>query len=114
MTEPIAERRFTWRGPAGNGELRVQLGRPAVAAELHGDWRCPLAYAGAPPGTLPAASWAAGVDSLQALLLAAQRVYIELRFFAQLGYALSWDDDPDLGMPDLFGMGRAFEDGAAE
>ncbi|SFD06021.1 DUF6968 family protein [Micromonospora sediminimaris] len=97
LGEVVAERRIAMVLPDdGTSELVVRFGKPHPDPLPGGDWCCPFQIEGLADGAVDAAF---GVDSLQAMLLAAYRVRLLLTEHAERTSArLDWLGQPDLGL----------------
>ncbi|RUL94993.1 hypothetical protein [Verrucosispora sp. FIM060022] len=98
LGEVVAERRIVVIDPEGvTSELVVRLGKPYPdPLSHHGDWGCPFQVEGLGEDSVQTAY---GVDSLQALLLAAYRVRLLLAEHAeQTSARLDWLGQPDFGL----------------
>ncbi|AEB45605.1 DUF6968 family protein [Micromonospora maris] len=98
LGEVVAERRIVVIDPEGvTSELVVRLGKPDPdPLSHHGDWGCPFQVEGLGEDSVQTAY---GVDSLQALLLAAYRVRLLLAEHAeQTSARLDWLGQPDFGL----------------
>lgn len=95
-TETIAERTFEFHSAEGAVEpIELTLGKPGVMPDApNGGWYCPYRLASA---GVARESYAAGVDAVQAVLLALSKVWAELRHFPKAG-EVRWLEDPDLGL----------------
>jgi hypothetical protein len=96
----IAERELQLTTEVATQTILIQVGRPQRDPEPGGDWICPFVISDLGVEEL---HWAAGVDSMQALLLAIQMIDIQLRNSGSLE-ELSWFGGADLGIPNLFAM----------
>jgi len=95
MTEVIARREFDFAGPHGHATVVASIGRPARMPDApHGDWYCPWLIEGPDRSH---GMYGAGVDELQALLLAISGVRFDLQWIAQRG-TLTWLEQGDLGI----------------
>lgn len=95
MTETIARREYLYEGPGGTGQIVVEIGTPVPFPDAsHGDWYCPFRIDGM--GQRREGSMA-GVDALQALLLAISAVKVHLQLISK-GAKLTWLDGNDLGI----------------
>jgi hypothetical protein len=104
MTERIARREYTYEGPDGTGQIVVEIGKPVPFPDApHGDWYCPFIIDGV-RGRYE--SSIGGVDSLQALLLAASAVKAHLQLISKSG-KVTWLDSDDLGISLSTGEGTA-------
>ncbi|WP_235944696.1 maleylpyruvate isomerase N-terminal domain-containing protein [Verrucosispora sioxanthis] len=97
LGEVVAERRIAVVLPdGGTSELVVRFGKPHPDPLPGGDWCCPFQIEGLGDGAVDAAF---GVDSLQAMLLAAYRVRLLLTEHAeQTAARLDWLGQPELGL----------------
>jgi hypothetical protein len=97
LGEVVAERRIAMVLPdGGTSEVVVQFGKPHPDPLPGGDWCCPFQIEGLGDGAVDAAF---GVDSLQAMLLAAYSVRLLLTEHAeQTSARLDWLGQPDLGL----------------
>ncbi|MGC5028489.1 DUF6968 family protein [Micromonospora sp. DT229] len=98
LDEVVAERRIAVTDPDGaTSELVVRLGKPHPdPSSRNGDWCCPFQVEGVGEDSVQTAF---GVDSLQALLLAAYRVRLLLAEHAeQTSARLDWLGQPDFGL----------------
>ena len=86
--------------------MTLRIGQAVPDPRHGGDWRCPVAFRGAPRGQLPAGTHAVyGVDALQAMVLAtgyAHQALAQLQL--QSGGKLTWLGSADLGLPDILGL----------
>jgi hypothetical protein len=83
MTEVIAQREFDFVGSQGHTKVVASIGRPAIMPDApHGDWYCPWLIDG--PDRRRKMD-AAGVDALQALLMALSGLRAELQLIARKG-----------------------------
>ncbi len=83
MTEPIARREFEFVGPDGPVKVVAEIGTPAVMPDdPHGEWYCPWSIDG--PDRRRTMS-GAGVDTMQALLLALSGMRTDLQMIARTG-----------------------------
>ena len=83
MTEVIARREFQFTGPEGQVKVVASIGRPAVMPDAqHGDWYCPWQIDGPDRGRQ---LYGAGVDTMQALLLALSGMRTDLEMIARKG-----------------------------
>ena len=95
MTEPIARREFEFTGPGGQVKVIASIGRPAVMPDdPHGEWYCPWQIEG-PDRTRQL--YGAGVDTMQALLLALSGMRTDLEMIARNG-KLTFLEGEDLGI----------------
>jgi hypothetical protein len=95
MTEVIARRDFDFLGPDGPKRVVASIGKPAPMPDaLHGDWYCPWLIEGPDRRR---ELYGAGVDSLQALLLAVSGLKADLEMIARKGN-LTFLDNDDLGI----------------
>ena len=94
MTEVIARREYDYQSPNGHVKVVAKLGKPAPMPDVPSDWYCPWVIEG-PDGRLE--HYAAGVDSLQALLLAVSALRIDLRHVGRHG-KLTYLEGEDLGI----------------
>jgi hypothetical protein len=96
----LAEREYTFVRKDGAGwVVTVRVGQPIRDPEHADSWWCPAVTVG-PDGTDFLA--AAGVDPLQALLLALRNMRSRLEGLAEeAGATVTWSDQPgELGLPD--------------
>ena len=95
MTEVIAHREYSLLGLDGPVPVVALLGRPALMLDSpHHDWYCPWQIeCSLGNRTL----FGAGVDSVQALLMAISMVRDELNLLARNG-ELTWLDQSDLNL----------------
>lgn len=98
LTDVIAERALEARKPGSDSvtEVRVRIGRPIPEPDSDGDWICPIQIVGL--GDEEVAN-VYGIDAVQALLLALQKVGSDLAAAGRSGVELSWLEGPDLGFP---------------
>lgn len=89
MTDVIAQREFDFEGPDGHGKVVASLGKPMLDV-LKGDWYCPYVVEGP---SRRRGSFGAGVDALQALLLALSGMRADLRLLRKAGKLTYWDGD---------------------
>ena len=90
LGEVMAERRLE-RAGEGAEPVVVRIGRPVE--DLDGDWVCPFQITGRGDDTVYAA---AGIDSVQALVLGLQMIRAQLDDHART-HPLTWLDGSDLG-----------------
>ncbi|MEV6694806.1 hypothetical protein AB0M35_25350 [Micromonospora sp. NPDC051196] len=98
LGEVVAERRIAVIGPNdATSELVIRFGKPHPdPLSPNGDWCCPFQIEGLDDGPVQTAF---GVDSLQALLLAAYRVRLLLTEHAeQTSTRLDWLGQQDFGL----------------
>jgi hypothetical protein len=95
MTEPIARREYSFHDADGPTSAIVEIGRPAVMPDTpHEDWYCPWSV------TVRShvwEHWAAGVDQIQALLLAFSGLRADLLALGRKG-KLTWLDSENVGI----------------
>ncbi|WP_341715868.1 maleylpyruvate isomerase N-terminal domain-containing protein [Micromonospora sp. FIMYZ51] len=97
LGEVVAERRIAMVVPdGGTSEVIVRFGKPHPDPLPGGDWCCPFQLEGLGDRAVDAAF---GVDSLQAMLLAAYRVRLLLTEHAeQTSARLDWLGQPEFGL----------------
>lgn len=98
LTDVIAERVLEARKPGSDAvtEVRVRVGRPIPEPDPDGDWICPVQIVGLGDGEVASVY---GIDAIQALLLALQKVGSDLAAAGRSGVELSWLEGPDPGFP---------------
>lgn len=98
LTDLIGERILkAWKpGSDAAMEIRVRIGRPYPDPRPEWDWICPVQILGLGD---EAVRNVYGIDAIQALTLALQKVAIDLTAAARGGLELHWPDGPDLGFP---------------
>ncbi len=95
MTESIARREYSLVDPQGAASVVVEIGKPAPMPDTpHEDWYCPWTVQSR--GDVRQ-HWAAGVDPVQALLLAISGLRADLQALGRRG-KLTWLDDENLGI----------------
>ena len=94
MTEVIARREYDLQTPSGQVKVVAILGKPAPMPDFQTDWYCPWVIE-APDRRLE--HDAAGVDSLQALLLAVSALRSDLQQVGRRG-KLTYLEGEDLGI----------------
>ena len=91
MTEIIAQRELDFLGPGGHTKVVASIGKPALMPDApHGDWYCPWLIEG--PDRRRERD-AAGIDAVQALLLAVSGLRTDLQVIARSGKLTFLDSD---------------------
>ena len=95
--EVIATRTLKLAKEQNKSEILVLLGKPRQLPD-HSDYFCPYQIKGAGRENV---RYACGIDPVQALILAISTLGVELAVLnKELGGALSWEGDPNLGFPE--------------
>lgn len=96
LEDVIAERTLEAGKPGTDGakEIRVRLGRPFSDPDPEGDWICPVQILGLGDEEIANVY---GIDAIQALTLALQKVGIDLAAATRSGLELRWLEGSDLG-----------------
>ena len=95
MTEPIARREYSLVDAQGPASVVVEIGKPATMTDTpYNDWYCPWTVQ--TRGDVRQHE-AAGVDPIQALLLAISGLRADLHSLGRKG-KLTWLDHEDLGL----------------
>jgi uncharacterized protein DUF6968 len=94
MTEVIASRDYVIERDSVRIPLRCDIGKPAPCPDDGRDWYCPFIITGAAqPRT-----YAVGIDSVQAILLAFSALHAILEYRAKGGTLTFVDGAPGTGM----------------
>lgn len=101
MTEIVAQREFDYVGPNGAAKIVATIGKPAHMPDFPSDWYCPCVIEG-PDGRRQLD--AAGVDAIQALLMALSAMRADLRHIARRG-KLTFLGDDDISIDLVGGAG---------
>ncbi len=101
MTEVIASRDYVIETDSAHIPLRCEIGKPAPSPDDARDWYCPFTITGGQTRT-----YAVGIDSLQALLLAFSALHATLEYRAKGGKLTFVDGAPGTGIQ-LVGVSRA-------
>jgi hypothetical protein len=95
MTDVIVQREYSFDSPTGPMKVVASLGKPAVMPDTpHGDWYCPYRVEGPDHDR---EFFAAGVDSVQALLLGISAIRAHLLSISRRG-KLTWHGHEDLSL----------------
>ena len=105
----IAERQLQLQGGRGDRSVTVRFMRPELEAKPGGVWICVYEISGLPRRRRLLRS-SAGVDDLQALLLALQAARQDLRVLRTEGLRLTWEGQDDMGFPTLTGDEASVEE----
>ena len=91
MTEPIARREFDFVGPNGSVKVVASIGKSAVMPDdPHGEWYCPWSIEGPDKQRT---MYGAGVDTMQALLLALSGMRTDLHMIGRQGKLTFFEGD---------------------
>ncbi len=94
MTEVIASRDYVIERDSVRIPLRVEIGKPAPCPDDGPDWYCPFMI----PGAGETRTYAVGIDSVQAILLAFSALHATLEYRAKGGTLTFVDGAPGTGI----------------
>ena len=94
MTEVIASRDYVIERDSVRIPLRVEIGKPAPCPDDRRDWYCPFMI----PGAGQTRTYAVGIDSVQAILLAFSALHAALKYRAKGGKLTFVDGAPGTGI----------------